>query len=142
MSDLNFSFEWNGILEKKKLYIDGVKAYMNRGDPTWCRDQTPRGYFKYKNETTEAERVTSIETSCAVIGNSLVIGLIHNDKQMSTIILSTIESSPDIVCRIGHFTDVGEFCELFYEETEYDEERSILVWGVDDYPEDLFRECC
>lgn len=144
MSSFKFLLEWNGIMKHKQLFIDNVSVdRMNGGGIKWTRSQTPTAYFKFKDDREEFSRITTLESDCAVIDTSLIIGFTHNDKQMATIILSAESDSNNIVCRVGHFTVYGEFCEAYYEEVDCDDvERTVVVWGVDEYPEFFFKECC
>lgn len=101
-------------------------------------------HFKFKNDGTQERRITTLENVYTVIGNNLIIGVSHNDKQMATVILTADSSDDNIICRVGHFTITGEFCEYVYDEAEYNEDSLSLryIWGVDEYPEYMFGECC
>jgi hypothetical protein len=145
MTPLTFSILWNGILQSKKITIEGLDIDTGGDDWKWKHPKNVTAQFEYRIEGVET-RTATLETRCSLIANTIVLGLIHNDEQMITVILAIDESVDELICRIGKFTRVGEFNEMFYEEPELqerDEERRIrVVFGVDIYPEDLFEECC
>lgn len=145
MAPVTFSFRWNGILQCKKLVIEGLDIDTDEDVWKWKRPSIMTAQFEYTIEGTE-KKCTTLETSYAMIANTIVLGLIHNDKEVATIILTIDEDADEIVCRVGKFTHVGEFNEMYYEEPELEqregERRVRIVFGVDVFPEDLFEECC
>ena len=142
MSSLTFLFRWHGILQSKKLIIEGLGIQDRMADDwKWKRPENVTAQFEYKHEGVETI-TTTLETRYTVIENIIVLGLIHNDKQVASIIFIIDESTDELICRIGKFTPVGEFNEMFYEEPEIEDNRVRVVFGVEVYPEDLFEECC
>ena len=141
MDIVGFLFRWNGILQKKQLCIEGVK--MNTPHSfSWKREQDIFATFRFTNESSNEARITELQTRHGIIHKSLIIELIHNDTQMATVILTPDESDHEIVCRVGHFTDIGEFNEMFYDGSDFTASWGRVGWSVDEYPEDLFEECC
>lgn len=140
MTVLTFSFRWNGILQSKKLVIEGLDIDMSTEDWKWNRPENVTAQFEYKHEGVETKSAT-LETNYALIENTIVLGMIHNDKQVATIIFTIDEATNELVLRIGKFTSVGEFNEMYYEDLDIESTRVRVVFGVDVYPEDLFEEC-
>jgi hypothetical protein len=141
MTVLTFSFRWNGILQSKKLVIEGLDIDMSTEDWKWNRPENVTAQFKYKHEGVETKTAT-LETSYALIENTVVLGMIHNDKQIATIIFTIDLADNDLVIRIGKFTSVGEFNEMFYDDLEIERTHVRVTFDVDVYPEVLFEECC
>jgi len=141
MDTVTIVCKWNCILKKKQLSIEGLK--MNTPTTfTWKNIQRPTVTFSFTDEASRTTRVTILETKHILINNSLLIETIHNDKHMATIILTADTESNEILCRVGHFTDIGEFNELYYDESEFSGSVARFGWSVDDLSEDLFEECC
>jgi hypothetical protein len=109
---------------------------------TWKNIQSPIVTFSFTDECSRETRITTLESSHILVNNSLIIETIHNDKHMATLILTADSESNEILCRVGHFTDVGEFNELYYDESEFSDSTSPLGWSVSNLTDELFEECC
>lgn len=141
METVKIICRWNCILKKKKLTIEGLK--MNTPATfTWKNIQSPTVTFSFTDESSRETRTTTLESRYILVNNSLIIETIHNDKHMATLILTADSESNEILCRVGHFTDVGEFNELYYDESEFSDSAARFGWSVDCLTDELFEECC
>lgn len=124
------SLVWNGPNSLKRIHITNIAADNNL---RWKRQQSAIATFFAEDGSNNVS--VTLECDCIAVENTLIIALVHNDKQICTIMVTAGYSENAVrVCKIS---GVGELNELFYEESE----DYRFVWGVDQYDDDLFSEC-
>jgi hypothetical protein len=121
---------WNGSNGRRRIHISNI---ANDNNLRWKRRQTACATFFAEDGPNSI--AVSLECDCIAVENTLIIALVHNDKQICTIFVTSGYSENAVrVCKIS---GVGEINELFYEESS----DYRFIWGVDQYDDDLFSEC-